>query len=258
MDWLEVDNLGKSYAGRPVVAGATFSIAAGETVAFLGPNGAGKSTTLRMIAGCLDPDQGDARVQGQSITAHRIAAQSRFGYLPESAPVYADLSAQDYLGFLARLHGLGAAARRTAIARVAHDARIEDVLPQPVAALSKGYRRRVALAGAMIHDPPVLLLDEPTDGLDPNQKAVMRDWLLRMRADKAILISTHQLDEVEAMCTRALVIAKGRILANESPTDLARRTPSGRLEDAFAALTREEVVLGAPPPPSVSLVRATS
>jgi ABC-2 type transport system ATP-binding protein len=238
MNWLEVEQLGKSYGGRVAVAGVSFVVAAGETVAFLGPNGAGKSTTLRMLSGYLDPDQGDARIMGLSISARRLQAQAQLGYLPESAPLYPDLSVADHLGFLAGVHGLKGAARRTAIDRVAEDARIGPVMSRTIASLSKGFRRRVALAGAMIHDPPVLLLDEPTDGLDPNQKAVMRDWLARMRGDKAILVSTHQLDEVEAMCTRAIVIAGGRIQADETPRDLALRTPSGRLDDAFAALTR--------------------
>jgi ABC-2 type transport system ATP-binding protein len=237
MHWLEVDGLQKSYSGWPAVAGVSFQIGRGETVAFLGPNGAGKSTTLRMLSGRLDPDVGDARIQGCSITARRLQAQRLLGYLPETAPLYSDLSALEFLAFLSRLHGLGRVASRAAIDRIAHGARIEAILRQPIASLSKGFRRRVALAGAMIHDPPVLLLDEPTDGLDPNQKAVMRDWLAGMRAEKAILISTHQLDEVEAMCTRALVIAEGRILADETPVKLAQRTASGRLEDAFAALT---------------------
>lgn len=237
MHWLEVDHLAKRFAGRAAVADVSFSVAPGETVAVLGPNGAGKSTTMRMLSGRLEPDGGDARIQGMSITGQRREAQRRLGFLPESAPLYLDLSPRDFLAFLARLHGLSGADGRQAMDRVAHAARIESVMSRPIATLSKGYRRRVALAGAMVHDPPVLLLDEPTDGLDPTQKTVMRAWIDEIRADKAILISTHQLDEVEAMCTRAIVVAEGRVVADDTPEGLARLAPSGRLEDAFALLT---------------------
>lgn len=237
MELLKVDHLAKSFGARQAVRDVSFSLASGQATAFLGPNGAGKSTTLRMIAGFLEPDRGDAVIAGQSILSRRIAAQMALGYLAEGAPLYLDLSARAFLGFLARTHGLSAAATRGAIDRVAADARIEDVLNRPIETLSKGYRRRVALAGAIIHDPPVLVLDEPTDGLDPNQKVAMRALIARMAPDKAILISTHQLDEVEAMCGRVIVIDRGGIVADASPADLAQTTGSGRLEDAFHALT---------------------
>ncbi len=240
MEALKVDALVKSFGSRKAVKGASFSVNAGETVAFLGPNGAGKSTTLRMIAGFLEPDSGDALINGASILSDRTKAQLSLGYLAEGAPLYLDLSARDFLGFLARTHGLGRNAARDAIARVAEDAAIADVLSRPIETLSKGYRRRVALAGAIVHDPPVLVLDEPTDGLDPNQKMAMRALIARMAKDKAILISTHQLDEVEAMCTRAIVIDRGDIKADGTPAEIAGRTPSGKLEDAFHALTRTE------------------
>jgi ABC-2 type transport system ATP-binding protein len=229
--------LSKSFGSRPAVRGVSFGVAKGETVAFLGPNGAGKSTTLRMIAGFLEPDAGDASINGASILAQRTRAQLSLGYLAEGAPLYLDLTVKDFLAFLARTHGLARAAARKAIARVAEDAAITEVISRRIETLSKGYRRRVALAGAIVHDPPVLILDEPTDGLDPNQKIAMRALVRRMSADKAILISTHQLDEVEAMCSRAVLIDRGEIKADAPPADLAKRTPSGRLEDAFHALT---------------------
>jgi ABC-2 type transport system ATP-binding protein len=147
---------------------------------------------------------------------------------------------KDFLGFLASTHGLAREAAHNAIARVAEDAAITEVISRRIETLSKGYRRRVALAGAIVHDPPVLVLDEPTDGLDPNQKIAMRALIARMSADKAILISTHQLDEVEAMCSRAVLIDRGEIKADTTPADLANRSPSGKLEDAFHALTRTE------------------
>lgn len=216
-DLLVVDALAKAFRGQPAVRSVSFTVSKGETVAFLGPNGAGKSTTLRMIAGYLDPDDGRVVVAGESLRNNREAAQAKMGYLAEGAPVFLDLTARAYLSYLARIHRLARPDREHAIERVATGARITDVMHRPLYALSKGYRRRVALAGAMIHDPPVLILDEPTDGLDPNQKQAMRAWLAEIRSDKAILISTHQLDEVEAMCARSIVIAAGQILA-DGPT----------------------------------------
>ena len=240
MEVLKVDQLAKSFGSRQAVRGVSFGVAKGETVAFLGPNGAGKSTTLRMIAGFLEPDAGDAIITGVSILSDRTRAQLSLGYLAEGAPLYLDLLVRDFLVFLARTHGLKRSAANDAIARVAQDAAIADVLTRPIETLSKGYRRRVALAGAIVHDPPVLILDEPTDGLDPNQKIAMRSLIARMSADKAILISTHQLDEVEAMCSRAVLIDRGEIKADATPAELAKRAPSGKLEDAFHALTRTE------------------
>jgi ABC-2 type transport system ATP-binding protein len=240
MEVLKVDQLAKSFGSRQAVCGVSFGVTKGETVAFLGPNGAGKSTTLRMIAGYLEPDAGDAIINGASILSQRTRAQLSLGYLAEGAPLYLDLVVRDFLGFLARTHGLAQAAARKAIARVAEDAAIADVISRRIETLSKGYRRRVALAGAIVHDPPVLILDEPTDGLDPNQKIAMRTLIARMSADKAILISTHQLDEVEAMCSRAVLIDRGEVKADATPADLAKRAPSGKLEDAFHMLTRTE------------------
>ncbi len=238
MPALKVESLSKSFGSRQAVRAVSFTVETGETVAFLGPNGAGKSTTLRMIAGFLEPDAGDALINGVSILSDRTKAQLSLGYLAEGAPLYTDLSVRNFLGFLARTHGLTRTAARDAIARVAEDAAITDVLTRPIDTLSKGYRRRVALAGSIVHDPPVLILDEPTDGLDPNQKIAMRALIARMSKNKAILISTHQLDEVEAMCTRAVLIDRGDIKADGTPAAIAARTPSGKLEDAFHALTR--------------------
>jgi ABC-2 type transport system ATP-binding protein len=240
MEALKVDALSKSFGARLAVHTVSLAVNVGETVAFLGPNGAGKSTTLRMIAGFLEPDAGDAFINGASILSDRTRAQLSLGYLAEGAPLYFDLSVRDFLGFLARTHGLTTAAAREAIARAAADAAITEVISRPIETLSKGYRRRVALAGAIVHDPPVLILDEPTDGLDPNQKIAMRALIARMAATKAILISTHQLDEVEAMCSRAVVIDRGNIVADGTPADIAKRAASGKLEDAFHALTHAE------------------
>jgi len=242
MDALKVESLSRSFGTRQVVRRVNLSVARGQTVAFLGPNGAGKSTTLRMIAGYLEPDEGDAWINGASIQSDRTSAQLSLGYLAEGAPLYLDLSVKDFLAFLARTHGLRGPGAKAAIERAAEDAAITDVLSRPIETLSKGYRRRVALAGAIVHDPPVLILDEPTDGLDPNQKIAMRGLIKRMGEAKAILISTHQLDEVEAMCSRAILIDRGEIIADTTPAELAARAPDGRLEDAFHALTVREAV----------------
>lgn len=232
-DLLIVDHLSKSFGAVRAVNDVSFSVAAGETVAFLGPNGAGKSTTLRMASGFIDPDSGTVTVDGRSMADDRIGAQARMGYLAEGAPLFLDLSARSFLSYVTRMHGIASADRSTVIDRVAQSARIDDILNRPLEALSKGYRRRVALAGAMIHDPPVLILDEPTDGLDPNQKKAMRAWLAELRRDKAILISTHQLDEVEAMCSRAIVIAGGVIVSDGPVADVLGDNPAR----AFTELT---------------------
>lgn len=238
MDALTVSGLSKSFGRREAVCEVSFSVPAGQAVAFLGPNGAGKSTTLRMIAGFLEPDAGDAHISGASIITARTAAQRSLGYLAEGAPLYLDLTVKTFLRFLARTHGLSSAATRDAIARVAEDASITEVMGARIETLSKGFRRRVALAGALVHDPAVLVLDEPTDGLDPNQKVAMRALIRRMAERKSILISTHQLDEVEAMCSRVVLIDRGAIVTDTTPSGLAAKTPSGKLEDAFHALTR--------------------
>lgn len=240
MDALKVESLSRSFGTRQAVRKVNLTVARGQTVAFLGPNGAGKSTTLRMIAGYLEPDAGDVWINGASIQSDRTNAQRSLGYLAEGAPLYLDLSVKDFLAFLARTHGLHGSNAKDAIARAAQDAAIADVLLRPIETLSKGYRRRVALAGAIVHDPPVLILDEPTDGLDPNQKIAMRSLIRRMGEAKAILISTHQLDEVEAMCSRAILIDHGEIIADTTPAELAARAPGGKLEDAFHALTVRE------------------
>ncbi|MEM9055789.1 MAG: ABC transporter ATP-binding protein [Pseudomonadota bacterium] len=217
------------------VAGLSFSLKQGEVLGFLGQNGAGKSTTMRMVSGVLEPDQGDARINSHSIISERRLAQSQIGYLPEGAPLYRDMTPLTFLRFIADAHGLARSTRKMAIERVIADARIANVTGKQIAALSKGYRRRVGLAAALIHDPPVLLLDEPTDGLDPIQKRAVRALVARMAQEKAIVISTHTLEEVPAMCSRVIVIDKGRVVADDTPEALAKSQPGG-LEEAFIAL----------------------
>jgi ABC-2 type transport system ATP-binding protein len=237
---LSLAGITKSFIGRTAVKDVSFDVGAGEVVAFLGPNGAGKTTTMRMIAGILEPDSGTITCDGHDMWTNRLQAQSLIGYLPEGAPLYGEMTALSYLGFMAETRGITKAARGDMIATAVARASLEDVLQRPIDTLSKGFRRRVALAGAILHDPPILVLDEPTDGLDPNQKRAARSLIAALSPGRAILISTHVLDEVSAVCSRVLVVAKGEIVADEAPAELALRTPSGRLEDAFQALTEPE------------------
>jgi ABC-2 type transport system ATP-binding protein len=238
---LSLEGVTKSYLGRTVVDDISFGVAAGEIVAFLGPNGAGKTTTMRMIAGILEPDSGTILCAAHDMWGDRIKAQSLIGYLPEGAPLYGEMTTLSYLGFMCESRAISKAQRAQTIANAVARTSLEDVLQRPIDTLSKGFRRRVALAGAILHDPPILILDEPTDGLDPNQKRAARALIAALSPGRAILISTHVLDEVSAICTRAVVVAKGQIVADETPADLATRTPSGKLEDAFQALTQPDV-----------------
>jgi ABC-2 type transport system ATP-binding protein len=234
---LDVRSLEKAYGAKQAVRGISFAVEKGTVLGFLGPNGAGKSTTMRMIAGVLEPDVGDVLIAGKSIISDRRAAQAALGYLPEGAPLYNDMTPPEFLAFLASARQIPKAQRKDAIERTIADARISGVLGQRIGALSKGYRRRVGLAGAILHDPPVLVLDEPTDGLDPNQKRAVRALIARMAPTKAIVISTHTLTEVPAMCHRAVLVDRGRIVADDTPEGLARRSDEGTLESAFARLT---------------------
>ena len=234
---LDVRSLEKAYGNKQAVRGISFAVEKGTVLGFLGPNGAGKSTTMRMIAGVLEPDVGDVLIDGKSIISERRAAQAALGYLPEGAPLYNDMTPPEFLAFLASARQIPKAQRKDAIERTIADARISGVLGQRIGALSKGYRRRVGLAGAILHDPPVLVLDEPTDGLDPNQKRAVRALIAQMAPTKAIIISTHTLTEVPAMCHRAVLVSRGRIVADDTPEGLAKRTDDGTLESAFARLT---------------------
>lgn len=238
---LKLENLTKSFDDHVAVADLSFALEKGEVLGFLGQNGAGKSTTMRMVSGVLEPNAGDAEINGHSIVSARRAAQSQIGYLPEGAPLYRDMTPLTFLRFMADAHGLSRATRKDAVERVIADARIGNVASKQIATLSKGYRRRVGLAAAIIHDPPVLLLDEPTDGLDPIQKRAVRALVARMAPEKAIVISTHTLEEVPAMCSRVIVIDKGQVVADDTPDALASRRPGG-LEEVFISLAdRREV-----------------
>lgn len=235
---IEIEGLSKRFGDFTAVDGVGFAVERGEVVGFLGPNGAGKSTTMRMLAGFMAPSAGRARIIGHDVERDGLAARRCLGFLPEGAPVYPDMTVAGFLRFVARIRGYGGAEVGERVERAVALASLDPVREQPIDTLSKGYKRRVGLAQALLHDPPVLVLDEPTDGLDPNQKHEVRGLIRRMAPAKAILISTHLLDEVEAICTRAIVIANGRIVADAGPAELARRHPSGRLDEMFRQITQ--------------------
>ncbi len=222
---VETDRLRKSFGAITAVDGISLTVGKGEVLGFLGPNGAGKSTTMKMIAGFLTPDGGWARVTGIDVVEHPKEAKRKIGYLPEGAPLYSDMTPRAFLGFVAEIRGLSGSDRAAAIARAVEHTQIAGVLDQSIETLSKGYKRRVGIAQAILHDPAVLILDEPTDGLDPNQKHHVRDLIKTMARDKAIIVSTHILEEVEAVCTRAVVIDKGRVVADGTAEELQKRVP---------------------------------
>lgn len=233
------DRLVKRFGHHMAVDHVSFTVKRGEVLGFLGPNGAGKSTTMRMLAGCLEPDDGAASLAGFDSSLQRRRAQSYLGYLPEGAPAYPAMTPRGFVRFHLRARGFSGSALRQAELRALDLTRVGAASDKPIATLSKGYKRRSALAAAIAHDPPILILDEPTDGLDPNQKDGVRSLIREMAAYKAIIISTHLLDEVDAICTRAVVIADGRILADETPGGLAALGEDGTLGSAFRDLTRQ-------------------
>lgn len=221
---LEIKGLTKEFAERRVVDNLCFSVERGEVLGFLGPNGAGKSTSMKMITGFLTPTSGTATVLGHDILTDPLAAKSAMGYLPEGAPGYDDMTVEQFLLFIGRIRGLRGADLGRRLDEVTDLVHVREVSGQRIDTLSKGYRRRVGLAQAIIHDPEVLILDEPTDGLDPNQKQEVRDLICAMAERKIIVISTHILEEVQAVCTRAIIIANGRLLADGTPEQLAARS----------------------------------
>ena len=233
---LEVKNLKKNFGDFTAVKGVSFSVAEGEVLGFLGPNGAGKSTTMRMITGFLPPTEGTAVICGHDITSDPIAAKAALGYLPESAPSYKQMTVRDYLAFIAEVRGLKDV--KKSVADVIVKAKLEGVAAQTIETLSKGYRQRTAFAAAIIHDPKVLIMDEPTDGLDPNQKFTVREMIKDMAAQgKAIIISTHILEEVDAVCSKVVVIADGEKKFDGTPAELKAKDPSGKLDVVFRNLT---------------------
>lgn len=221
---IEIDDLAKYFGEIKAVDGVSFSVNKGEVLGFLGPNGAGKSTTMKMITGFLTPTRGTVRVCGHDVLQDPISVKANLGYLPEGAPAYADMTPDSFLKFIADIRGLSGAAKQKAVDSAAERARIRQVMYQPIETLSKGYKRRVGLAQSILHNPPVLILDEPTDGLDPNQKHEVRMLINEMAHDKAIIISTHILEEVHALCNRNVVIANGKVKFDGTPHELEAKS----------------------------------
>jgi len=221
---VHVDQLVKDFGNFRAVDGISFDVSKGEVLGFLGPNGAGKSTTMKMITGFLTPDAGLVRIADNDVQAAPMQTKRRVGYLPEGAPLYPDMTPVTLLEFVGSVRGMSKHERKTAIDQVIDRVQLGDVLHKTLDTLSKGYKRRVGLAQAILHDPDVLILDEPTDGLDPNQKHEVRELIQEMSTDKAIVLSTHILEEVEAVCTRNIVIANGRVVADGTPAELESRS----------------------------------
>ena len=220
---IRLDGLTKRFGELLAVDAVSLSVEAGQVLGFLGPNGAGKTTTMRMIAGFMEPTAGSASVCGHDVIDDPVGVRRNIGFLPEGAPTYGDMTARSYLEFIAEIRGYDGGEKRRQVRRIVEMVALEGVLHQRIETLSKGYKRRVGLAQSLLHDPPVLILDEPTDGLDPNQKRHVRDLIREMSAEKAIVISTHILEEVDAVCDRAVVIAKGSLKADGTPEELRAR-----------------------------------
>jgi ABC-2 type transport system ATP-binding protein len=229
---IKINNLVKAFGAKRAVDGVSFAVERGEVLGFLGPNGAGKSTTMRMITGFIPPTSGTVTVGGHDVAEAPLEAKRLIGYLPEAAPSYPDMTVRGFLSFAAELRGLDGDARKRAIGRAVERCFLASVLHQSIDTLSKGYKHRTCLAQALIHDPDVLILDEPTDGLDPNQKHEVRNLIRELGKTKAIIFSTHILEEVDAACTRAIIIDRGRIVASGTPDELGRP-----LDEVFRRLT---------------------
>ncbi len=221
---LDLQDLTKRFGRLTAVDAMSFAVTRGEVLGFLGPNGSGKTTTMRMVTGFLPPTSGSAVVCGHEVTRAPIEVKRRVGYLPEGAPLYGDMTPMELLDFVARIRGFAGPDKLRRIEKAVASLMLEEVAHRPIDTLSKGFKRRVGIAQAILHDPEVLILDEPTDGLDPNQKHEVRSLLNELAGDKAIVISTHILEEIEALCTRAIVIARGRLVADETPETLLARS----------------------------------
>jgi ABC-2 type transport system ATP-binding protein len=237
---IEVENLTKHFGPKLAVDHLSFQVAKGEVLGFLGPNGAGKSTTMRMITGFITPSSGDAKVCGISVIDKPAEAKRRIGYLPESAPLYNDMTVTGFLKFCASVRGLKGPSRKEAVEKAIDTCFLGSVANQSIETLSKGYRHRTCLAQALLHDPQVLVLDEPTDGLDPNQKHEVRQLIKRLGKDRAILFSTHILEEVEAVCTRTIIVDRGKIVADGTPAGLLKDSGASSLNELFRSVTSRD------------------
>ena len=233
---VRVRNLRKSYGSIRALDGISFEVSGGDILGFLGPNGAGKTTAMKLITGFLEPDGGTVVVAGHDVGRDPLAAQRRLGYLPENAPAYGEMTVDGFLRFVADARDVVDA--DSAIDRVVDMTALRTVRYQTIETLSKGFKRRVGLAQAMIHNPEVLILDEPTDGLDPNQRVLVQDLLANISQERCVILSTHILDEAEQVCNRAIIISDGRILVDSTPAELVEQSSSGRLDEMFRTITR--------------------
>lgn len=236
---ITVSELTKDYGRYRAVDSVSFTVKPGDVLGFLGPNGAGKSTTMKMITGFLTPTAGTASVGDHDVLKDPVAAKRLIGYLPESGPLYPEMTVCELLRFVGRVRGLCGDELEAALERAIKSCFLTEVRHQIIETLSKGFRQRVGMAQAILHDPPCLILDEPTDGLDPNQKREIRQLIASMGREKAILVSTHILEEVSAMCNRVIIIDRGKVVVNETPADLAKRHPEGRIDEVFRQLTAD-------------------
>ena len=247
---VETRDLHKRFGGIHAVRGVNLRVQRGEVLGFLGPNGAGKTTTMRMITGFLEPTDGSAWVDGVNVALDPLRAKSRMGYLPEGAPCYPDMRVEEFLAFIARARGYRGSELKARVERAITSVNLSLVRRQTFETLSKGYRRRTGIAQSLLHDPPVLILDEPTDGLDPNQKFEVRSLIRQLGKDRAIILSTHLLEEVEAVCTRAVIINRGTVVFDGTPAEMDAKAPASikvnRLDHVFRELTTGDVPGGKP------------
>lgn len=239
---ISVINLVKNFGSFRAVDEVSFEVDQGDVLGFLGPNGAGKSTTMRMLTGFLPPSSGTASICGHDILTDSVEARKNLGYLPESAPAYADMTVREFLHFMGDLRGFAGTELKDRVAAAMDKCFLAPVQNKSIEHLSKGYRQRTCMAQALLHDPSVLVMDEPTDGLDPNQKRVVRDMIAEMSQDKAIILSTHVLQEVEAMCNRVVIISGGKVVKDSTPDALKNESDTGNLEEVFYDLTSTEDV----------------
>ena len=237
---ISIKNLTKTFGGIDAVKDVSFKAGTGEIIALLGPNGAGKSTLMNMITGYLAPTSGEIEILGKDISQNALFAKENIGFLPEGSPLYPDMKVKTFLNYMAELRGLKGAAKKQRIEEVAQTAKINEIMDQKIETLSKGYLRRAGFAQSIISDPEILLLDEPTDGLDPNQKEHMRRLIADMKKNKTVLISTHLLDEAESIATRIILINRGRILVDGTLKDILFKADADNLEKAFSILTQPE------------------
>ena len=234
---IKIKSLTKSFGTIRAVRNVSFNVSHGEVLGFLGPNGAGKSTTMKMITGFLEPTSGTVEVNGHDVLENPLSVKRSIGYLPEGAPAYGEMTVKNFLNFIADIRQLNGAIRKKRLDEVIETINIGTVIDQSIETLSKGFKRRVGLAQAILHDPNILILDEPTDGLDPNQKHEVRNLIKKMSKEKAIIISTHILEEVDAVCTRAIIISSGELLFDGTQTQLIAKSDQSDIDHAFRNIT---------------------